>query len=51
MNAPEEGATFAEILQSEVVIVRCRGCGSDQPVNKVYLPYLPDGIESCRNCR
>lgn len=42
---------FAEILKSEVAIVRCNGCGSDQPVNVAYLPYLRDGISSCRMCR
>jgi hypothetical protein len=42
---------FAEVLQSEVAMVKCRGCSTDQPVNKVYLPYLADGINSCRKCR
>jgi hypothetical protein len=42
---------FAEILQSEIAMVKCHGCNTDQPVNKVYLPYLTDGIERCRNCR
>lgn len=51
MNEKQEGSIFAEVLQSEVTIVKCRNCGTDQPVNKVYLPYLTDGINSCRNCR
>lgn len=51
MNEKQEGGIFAEILQSETAIVRCNNCGTDQPVNKVYLPYLTDGISSCRNCR
>jgi uncharacterized Zn-finger protein len=42
---------FAEILQSEIAMVKCHGCNTDQPVNKVYLPYLTDGIERCPNCR
>jgi hypothetical protein len=42
---------FAEILQSEIAMVKCHGCNTDQPVNKVYLPYLTDGIKQCRNCR
>ena len=42
---------FAEILGSQVVMVQCKGCGCDAPINKVYLPYVTDGIQSCRNCR
>lgn len=42
---------FAEILRSEIAMVKCRKCNTDQPVNKVYLPYLSDGISSCRKCR
>jgi hypothetical protein len=50
---PDASSTegFAEVLRSEVTMVKCRGCKTDQPVNKVYLPYLADGINSCRNCR
>lgn len=51
MNSEEQQDGFNEILQSEVVFVRCHGCDTDQPVNKVYLPYLTGGISSCRNCR
>jgi hypothetical protein len=51
MNEKQEDGFFTEILQSETAIVRCRNCNTDQPVNKVYLPYLTDGISSCRNCR
>ena len=50
MNKEEE-VFFDEVLKSEVALVRCHGCGTDQPVNKVYLPYLADGIRECRNCR
>lgn len=42
---------FAEILASEVVMVKCNGCGCDAPINKVYLPYVTSGIQSCRGCR
>lgn len=50
LDAPDTDG-FAEVLQSEIAMVKCRGCNTDQPVNKVYLPYLADGISSCRNCR
>jgi hypothetical protein len=50
LDIPETDG-FAEVLQSEIAMVRCNGCKTDQPVNKVYLPYLADGINECRNCR
>jgi peptide methionine sulfoxide reductase MsrB len=42
---------FQPVLQSEVVMVMCHGCGTEQPVNAVYAPYVMDGISSCRACR
>lgn len=42
---------FSEIMKSEVTLVRCRGCNTDQPVNNAYLRYLTNGISSCRHCR
>lgn len=42
---------FAEILKSETTLVRCNGCGTDQPVNNNYLQYLTAGLQSCSKCR
>lgn len=42
---------FEEVLNSEVVMVRCHGCGEDRPVNNAYVKYLANGIKSCRQCR
>lgn len=47
----DQSDQFDQIMASEVVLVRCNGCGCDAPVNKVYLPYVTDGIQSCRKCR
>lgn len=42
---------FEEVLNSEVAMVRCHGCGEDRPVNSAYVKYLSNGIKSCRQCR
>jgi hypothetical protein len=51
MQDNNDQGMFSDLVQSETVLVRCSGCGTDQPVNKVYLPYLNGGIKSCRHCR
>lgn len=43
--------SFEAIEQSEVVTVRCRGCGTDQPINKVFERFVGGSISSCRHCR
>lgn len=45
-----EEKMFAEILQSEVIIVRCANCGSEQVMNKVYEPYVKE-LTNCKECR
>jgi translation initiation factor 2 beta subunit (eIF-2beta)/eIF-5 len=48
----ESDSPFQEILSSEVVMMVCKSCGSEAPVNKVYLPYIKEtGINKCRHCR
>ena len=51
MNEEGAGSKFGEILHSEVAPIECKRCGSQTLVNKVYLPYLDGGLESCRQCR
>ena len=51
MNEEDAGSKFGEILHSEVAPIECKRCGSKTIVNKVYLPYLDGGLESCKQCR
>ena len=51
MNEEDTGIKFGEILHSEVVPIECKRCGFQTIVNKVYLPYLDGGLESCKECR
>lgn len=51
MRNLSDGNFFEEVLSSEVVMVRCHGCGENRPVNSVYAKYLVNGIKSCRECR
>jgi peptide methionine sulfoxide reductase MsrB len=51
MDNDSEAGFLEPVLQSEVVMVMCNGCGTEQPVNVVYAPYVTNGISSCRACR
>jgi ribosomal protein S27E len=44
-------ASFEEILHSEIVSIRCGGCGADTIMNSAYRQYVSGPLLSCRNCR
>jgi ribosomal protein S27E len=47
----EEQDIFQEILQSQVMNIRCKGCGSEQVMNMKYAVYVKDGLTNCKECR
>lgn len=49
---PKNTGAFAEVMNSEVVAVVCRRCGSETIMNKKYAEYVPGGsIADCGKCR
>lgn len=40
-----------DIERTPLGLVWCHGCGAQRAVNAAYLPYLKNGIQSCRFCR
>jgi hypothetical protein len=50
-NGPELNGLIGMVENTAMGMAFCHGCGCDRPVNAVYLPYLVDGIKSCRFCR
>lgn len=37
--------------EAEIAATWCHGCNQERPINAIYLPYVPDGIQSCRHCQ
>jgi len=47
----EQEKFFEEVIGSQVIEVRCNGCGSEQIMNSAYAKYVTNGLLKCSKCR